>query len=85
MDIHLSSHIIAATLSQYITGMLNQPNNAVDGVFSNQVHNHLFDGGRDGVGLDLFAINIQRGRGHGIPGSIYIIKHSSIILNCLFL
>ncbi|XP_035219723.1 peroxidase-like isoform X2 [Stegodyphus dumicola] len=54
---------VAALLS----GQTNQKCQKVDNVFSKQVTNHLFAKQPNGEGLDLFSINVQRGRDHGLP------------------
>ena len=50
-------------------GLLDDDMPVYDGSFVEDIMNHLFesDRGADG-GLDLTALNIQRGRDHGIPG-----------------
>ena len=50
-------------------GLLDDDMPDFDGSFVEDIMNHLFesDRGADG-GLDLTALNIQRGRDHGIPG-----------------
>ena len=48
-----------------IRGMMVQKAQEVDLKFSDSVRNFLF--GTNTMGLDLVAINIQRGRDHGLP------------------
>ena len=56
------------TLSGLTMGMMNQRQNAMDSSFVEDIRNHLFEQTGDKGGLDLVALNIQRGRDHGIPG-----------------
>jgi len=52
-----------------IRGVVMSPMMPVDGSVSYEVANHLFElKGQQNTWMDLVAINIQRGRDHGIPG-----------------
>lgn len=52
---------------QYISGLMNQVSQGMDGSMSQEVTNHLFQDSDKHWGLDLAALNMQRGRDHGIP------------------
>ncbi|XP_023337956.1 peroxidase [Eurytemora carolleeae] len=52
---------------QYIFGMMNQVAQAMDDSITDQVTNHLFEEPGMAFGMDLAAINMQRGREHGVP------------------
>ena len=53
---------------QIIFGMVSSPAQEVDSNFVDDLTDHLFQAPGDVTGLDLTAINIQRGRDHGIAG-----------------
>jgi peroxidase len=53
---------------QFISGLMNQVSQAMDDSMTQEVTNHLFQDSDKHWGLDLAALNLQRGRDHGIPG-----------------
>jgi len=56
-------------LENMLEGLISQMPQTCDAYFSSEVTNHLFqkNANRENFGLDLLAINIQRGRDHGLP------------------
>ncbi|XP_043246225.1 peroxidase-like [Amphibalanus amphitrite] len=55
-------------IDQYVMGLINQVAQAMDNLVTQEVTNHLFQMPENRFGMDLAAINMQRGREHGIPG-----------------
>lgn len=53
---------------EVLLGMVSSPAQEVDINFVDDLSNHLFEIPGDAFGLDLTALNIQRGRDHGIAG-----------------
>jgi len=53
------------SLDNFIRGMASQPTQDMDSSFSRQLTQHLFQG-NDTAGMDLVALNLQRGRDHGL-------------------
>ncbi len=58
--------IRTAGIAPLLRGLARQRAESVDTMVVNEVRNFLFGGPRSG-GFDLAALNIQRGRDHGIP------------------
>jgi len=55
-------------LDKFLVGLASQPRQKFDNIFTDQVTNHLFQAKNASFGMDLVALNLQRGRDHGIPG-----------------
>ena len=54
-----------------LLGLLGDSSYAVDQFLTKQIKRHLFaENPPDGLGNDLFSLNVQRGRDHGLPGQI---------------
>ena len=55
-------------IDRILMGLGTQGCQKFDNLFSKQVSNHLFQSKTEKFGMDLVALNIQRGRDHGLPG-----------------
>ncbi|CAL1300733.1 unnamed protein product [Larinioides sclopetarius] len=64
MDDYCSPH--SDPIASLLSAQAYQHAQRVDNLFSRQVTNHLFAKKMNDPGLDLFSINIQRGRDHGL-------------------
>ena len=58
-------------VDESIAGLATQEVNLWDNSFVPDVQDHLFESAVGAGGLDLVALNIQRGRDHGIKGQYY--------------
>ena len=55
-------------IDSLMVGMTVEASENYDSYFSQTIREHLFGGGNGAPGLDLPALNIQRGRDHGVRG-----------------
>jgi len=61
----------AKGIDMILLGLVGDSSHAADQFLSKQVTCHLFaQNPPNGLGSDLFTLNVQRGRDHGIPGQI---------------
>ena len=58
----------AGFLDGLVRGMAGEGGQRWDSNFGEDLRNHLFESRQGRGGLDLVAVNIQRGRDHGLPG-----------------
>ena len=58
-----------SSIDSLMTGMSDEGSENFDSFFSDTIREHLFSDGNMTQGMDLIALNIQRGREHGIPGT----------------
>ena len=58
----------------FVRGLAEEETRAWDSNFVADIRNHLFESSKNTGGLDLVAMNIQRGRDHGVPGYIKYVE-----------
>ena len=56
-------------IDQLTEGLFAQNGQSWDNQFTTDITNHLFEAHKGSGGMDLVALNVQRGRDHGLPGT----------------
>lgn len=69
------SDIWAGNAHGILRGLLQEPSNTVDPFVVSDVKNFLSFNPRNPVIVDLPAININRGREHGVPAYVYFVEY----------
>lgn len=76
-DVFFKPQVVRASadsLDRLVRGLISEEPRAWDASFVEQLRDHLFETRPGRGGLDLVAINIQRGRDHGLPGYIRYVE-----------
>ncbi|KAL3236818.1 hypothetical protein MRX96_022075 [Rhipicephalus microplus] len=65
-------------VDRLVLGLVNQPASGMDEQLSPEVTNRLFQPQGQDFGLDLMALNVQRGRDHGLPPYVAWRRHCGL-------
>ena len=69
------SDIWAGNAHGILRGLLHEPNSKVDPFVVSDVKNFLFFNPRNPTIIDLPAINVNRGREHGVPAYVFFLEY----------
>ena len=62
---------VPGELDKFLVGLATQPSQKYDNIISEEVTNLLFKAKDKSFGMDLVALNLQRGRDHGLPAIMH--------------
>lgn len=74
-DLFHTHWCVRGQLDPVLRGLFRQPGQQFDRFVTDDVTNHLYRLRNDSYGLDLIAMNIQRGRDHGIRPYVDYVRY----------